>query len=479
MVMPGLVGGFFRHGQFVNVLLLTPICTDHLFNYRNGSKLNTVLSSNEVKVQGSAKWETDKGRTLHSITLLCLAINIRLAQANLHFKNGSPTLNQLLIFVDGLKFLLNGKLISETVSILISPKGYTVTGDDVNIYPSYTQLGSSQTKRGNLGKVFLSNKKEGIPQVSVYERESLTYTVSKHMSELYSLNGGKIAEKANAHGNAWDTRKSLLTFRVSGLMAKIRLQNSVCLNKVPFNQFVRHYSIRDLSKLDSRSEKAQIAYNRITPKDKEIIREEVRTKQIELVKLAQQRGLYDKKVLDLQIILIRSKAFREWAILLLKDKAGSQTPGFDREIFDKENPETFTDLVAYLREIAYHPNRYHPLPIKIVWIPKPGKTEKRPLGIPTLKDRGMQTLINLVLYPLVELTSDTENYGFREYRDCKMAIAAVRAQLQSTDLEVSRTAIKKNSKFKHSNAGAYLKANEEKWLLDADIKGFFDNINHK
>lgn len=56
------------------------------------------------------------------------------------------------------------------------------------------------------------------------------------------------------------------------------------------------------------------------------------------------------------------------------------------------------------------------------------------MGIPTVKDRALQALINLVLLPLVELTSDPNSYGFRPYRDCKMAVAAVRNQLKTIDV---------------------------------------------
>ena len=48
MVMPAMVGGFFRHGQFVNVLYTAPTRTDYLSYYRKGSRLNTAIPSNEV-----------------------------------------------------------------------------------------------------------------------------------------------------------------------------------------------------------------------------------------------------------------------------------------------------------------------------------------------------------------------------------------------------------------------------------------------
>ena len=76
----------------------------------------------------------------------------------------------------------------------------------------------------------------------------------------------------------------------------------------------------------------------------------------------------------------------------------------------------------------------------------------RPLGIPTMQDRSLQALIKLILEPIVEMSSDSNSYGFRPHRGAKNAIAAVRTLLQS--------------------------GQESKWVLDADIKSFFDEINH-
>jgi retron-type reverse transcriptase len=262
----------------------------------------------------------------------------------------------------------------------------------------------------------------------------------------------------------------------------------------------------------------------------------IESKQIELVRLAEKLGLHDKKVFDLQLILVRSLAFREYSTWLILSKQGSSTPGIDNESIDTGNKaEMFKTLVEFLRDMTYHSNKYQPTAtlaslaslasdksrakvdqstfapnggsrhpfglrkpakvdqstfapnggsrhpfggakVKRVWIPKPGKSEKRPLGIPTIRDRAMQSLVNLVLYPLVELTSDPNSYGFRTHRDCKLAIAALRARLRSTNLDIARKALK--ARFNNYNPGQFLKSNENKWILDADIKGFFDNISH-
>lgn len=89
-------------------------------------------------------------------------------------------------------------------------------------------------------------------------------------------------------------------------------------------------------------------------------------------------------------------------------------------------------------------------PVRRIWIPKPGKTEKRPLGIPTMADRAKQALVKLVLEPEWEAKFAPNTYGFRPARSCHDAIEAI------------------------FNAINQKKA----YVLDADIKGCFDNIDH-
>ena len=70
-------------------------------------------------------------------------------------------------------------------------------------------------------------------------------------------------------------------------------------------------------------------------------------------------------------------------------------------------------------------------------------------------------MVNLVLIPLVELTSDPNSYGFRPHRDCKMAIAAVRNQLKTVDVRKFRNSLNKRLKSNELN-GSFLIPNEEK-----------------
>ena len=64
-------------------------------------------------------------------------------------------------------------------------------------------------------------------------------------------------------------------------------------------------------------------------------------------------------------------------------------------------------------------------PIRRVYIPKPGKSEKRPLGIPTLLDRAKQALAKLALEPQWEARFESNSYGFRPGRSCHDAIGAI------------------------------------------------------
>ncbi|HYX51396.1 MAG TPA: group II intron reverse transcriptase/maturase, partial [Ktedonobacteraceae bacterium] len=90
-------------------------------------------------------------------------------------------------------------------------------------------------------------------------------------------------------------------------------------------------------------------------------------------------------------------------------------------------------------------------PVRRVWIPKPGKNEKRPLGIPVMVERARQHLAKLALEPEWEARFEPNSYGFRPGRSCHDAIEAI------------FNAIKQ----------------KEKYVLDADLKGAFDNINHQ
>ncbi|NEO66713.1 MAG: group II intron reverse transcriptase/maturase, partial [Moorea sp. SIO4G2] len=89
-------------------------------------------------------------------------------------------------------------------------------------------------------------------------------------------------------------------------------------------------------------------------------------------------------------------------------------------------------------------------PTRRVWIPKPGRTEKRPLGIPTIYDRGLQALAKQAIEPEWEAKFEPNSYGFRPGRSCHDAIEAIFNSIRQ----------------------------KPKWVLDADIAKCFDKINH-
>jgi RNA-directed DNA polymerase len=92
--------------------------------------------------------------------------------------------------------------------------------------------------------------------------------------------------------------------------------------------------------------------------------------------------------------------------------------------------------------------KYQPHAVKRVWIPKPGSTEKRPLGIPTVRDRVVQTALLSVLEPIFDITFAEHSYGFRKGRGCHQALERVEKLLEA----------------------GYT------YVVDADLKGYFDTI---
>lgn len=94
---------------------------------------------------------------------------------------------------------------------------------------------------------------------------------------------------------------------------------------------------------------------------------------------------------------------------------------------------------------------YYPEKIKRVWIDKPDKEEKRPLGIPTVKDRVIQQAVKLIIEPILEVDFQECSYGFRPKRNGHQAIEQV---------------------SKYLACGC-------KWVIDMDIKSFFDTIPHE
>ncbi len=90
-------------------------------------------------------------------------------------------------------------------------------------------------------------------------------------------------------------------------------------------------------------------------------------------------------------------------------------------------------------------------PVRRIYIPKPGKAEKRPLGIPVMETRAQQALAKGALEPEWEACFEANSYGFRPGRSCQDAIQAIFLAI----------------------------CKKPKYVLDADIAGCFDNINQE
>jgi len=152
-----------------------------------------------------------------------------------------------------------------------------------------------------------------------------------------------------------------------------------------------------------------------------------------------------KAVHSLQRLLMKSEAARCLAVRrVTQDNQGKRTAGVDgiKSVGPKHRPL----LVTFLRDTK----RIRPRPTRRIWIPKPGKDEMRPLGIPTMLDRAHQALAKLALEPEREARFEPNSYGFRPGRSVHDAIGAI------------FLAIRFHSKF----------------VLDADIAGRFDSIAH-
>merc|ERR1711871_564395 len=150
---------------------------------------------------------------------------------------------------------------------------------------------------------------------------------------------------------------------------------------------------------------------------------------------------------------------RVFAIETVYRSSGNLTPGVDNLILKREN------LLSYL-EILKHNNlkHYKVDPVRRIYIPK-SKNESRPLGIPTIKDRVVQTLFVQVLEPIIDVHADNNSFGFRKGRNPHQAIGLLSKCLHVKPAHQRRSRSKRY--FAHS-----------KYILNIDIEKFFDKVNH-
>ena len=113
--------------------------------------------------------------------------------------------------------------------------------------------------------------------------------------------------------------------------------------------------------------------------------------------------------------------------------------------FERDAQKYLDELHRTLRDGTYRPG-----PVRRRWISKPGTTKRRPLGIPTIRDRIVQTALRHVLEPIWEVKFADQSFGFRPGRSCKDALRRVQGLLRSG----------------------------HKWVVDADIQSYYDSIDH-
>lgn len=144
--------------------------------------------------------------------------------------------------------------------------------------------------------------------------------------------------------------------------------------------------------------------------------------------------------------LVYSKDMLRIAFRKLSKNKGAMTPGSENSTASDINENTISKIHDLLKSNQFHWSR-----VRRIMIPKPGKAEKRPLGLPDFSNKMVQETIRMVLEAIYEPTFKKyeTNFGFRPNRSCDNAIEKIKQEFKSAD-----------------------------WFIEGDIKGAYDNVDH-
>ena len=158
-----------------------------------------------------------------------------------------------------------------------------------------------------------------------------------------------------------------------------------------------------------------------------------------------QRGIEGRKWFALIDKVYRMANLQSAFNQVWRNAGGAGIDGQSVKQFEAQEEQQLQQLSRELKNGVYRPAA-----VKRVWIPKAGSTEKRPLGIPVVRDRVAQTALRNVIEPIFERDFAEQSYGFRPRRATKDALRRVEELLNQA----------------------------HHWVVDADIKGYFDSIPH-
>jgi group II intron reverse transcriptase/maturase len=160
-----------------------------------------------------------------------------------------------------------------------------------------------------------------------------------------------------------------------------------------------------------------------------------------------------KRRFDLLLRLIADKAWLAEAARIVLASSGANTPGIDG--IDRQRMQAeLEDHLFSLRTDLLMAN-YTPKPVRRIYIPK-ANGKKRPLGIPTLKDRIVQRAMLMAMEPIWESDFHSLSYGFRPERSVHHAVRTVKLQLQDNGAET-----------------------RGRWIIEGDLASYFDTVHHR